>query len=325
MFDRKPAVALEREANAAARQVMRGGTASVRGALRTVDGGVGRSAWDGSGQALAPESRRFFEQGFGRDFGKVRIHADSEAAQSASANGARAFTQGTHIVFGAGAYAPDTPRGQRLLAHELAHTIQQETASAETIQRQTPEEEAAEALTADVEEDVWGLKITRRMCRCKSDVIDDMDTAKLFADAYNTCDTAANPTAFEVEDCFDAAFPSKTTVASTSSSGTKTLPPPSTDPCKQIVNKVAYVHETMHARHTDKLAKRQGKAFFADWRKLAGDKDRVDKLRPTYPVEIAAFESDWYDGHDWAQDEVHAYTWHRRFLHDVLRVLNRIC
>jgi hypothetical protein len=55
----------------------------------------------------------------------VRVHVDQPAAQSAMRLGARAYTSGGHIVFGGGQYAPRTAQGHRLLAHELAHVIQQ--------------------------------------------------------------------------------------------------------------------------------------------------------------------------------------------------------
>lgn len=59
------------------------------------------------------------------DFGQVRVHTDTLAAQSAQALGAEAYTVGRHIVFGAERYAPTTETGKRLLAHELTHFIQQ--------------------------------------------------------------------------------------------------------------------------------------------------------------------------------------------------------
>jgi hypothetical protein len=65
------------------------------------------------------------EPRFGHDFSRVRIHTDQAAAASARAAEAQAFTIGQEIVFGAGQYAPATPAGRELLAHELAHTIQQ--------------------------------------------------------------------------------------------------------------------------------------------------------------------------------------------------------
>ena len=91
-----------------------------------------------SGQALDAGSRGFFEQRFGRDFGQVRVHADPRAAKSARAIGARAYTSGNHIAFAAGEYAPRTSHGQRLLAHELAHVVQQRSSPAfGVVQRQT--------------------------------------------------------------------------------------------------------------------------------------------------------------------------------------------
>lgn len=65
------------------------------------------------------------ESRFGHDFGSVRVHTDDHAAQSARAVNALAYTVGQDIVFDEGRYQPATPGGQRLLAHELAHTVQQ--------------------------------------------------------------------------------------------------------------------------------------------------------------------------------------------------------
>jgi len=65
------------------------------------------------------------ESHFRHDFGQVRIHTDAQSADSAAAEHARAYTVGQDIVFGAGEYDPGSPEGRRLLAHELAHTVQQ--------------------------------------------------------------------------------------------------------------------------------------------------------------------------------------------------------
>lgn len=80
----------------------------------------------GGGQPLPDSTRAFFEPRFGSDFGDIRVHTDADAALSASALSASAYTQGRHVVFAAGQYAPGTDWGRRLLAHELAHTIQQQ-------------------------------------------------------------------------------------------------------------------------------------------------------------------------------------------------------
>jgi len=78
-----------------------------------------------AGEPLDPVARAFMEPRFGRDFSGVRVHTDARASASARAVDALAYTVGEHVVFGAGRYAPATPEGQRLLAHELAHTVQQ--------------------------------------------------------------------------------------------------------------------------------------------------------------------------------------------------------
>ncbi len=66
------------------------------------------------------------EPRFGRDFSHVRVRADVDAAASARALHARAYTRGSELVFGAGEYAPASDAGRRLLAHELAHVVQQD-------------------------------------------------------------------------------------------------------------------------------------------------------------------------------------------------------
>ena len=77
------------------------------------------------GQPLDLSTRTFMESRFGADFGRVRVHADDRAAESADVIRARAYTVGRDVVFGARGYAPSTQSGRELLAHELAHTIQQ--------------------------------------------------------------------------------------------------------------------------------------------------------------------------------------------------------
>ena len=77
------------------------------------------------GVPLDTITRSFMEPRFGHDFGKVRVHADAHAAESAGAVNALAYTVGRDIVFGARQYEPRTIAGQRLLAHELSHVVQQ--------------------------------------------------------------------------------------------------------------------------------------------------------------------------------------------------------
>jgi hypothetical protein len=77
------------------------------------------------GQPLDPDTRAVMEARFGRNFRDVRVHTDALAAQSAREVYAHAYTVGQHIVFDSGQYRPQTAEGRQLLAHELAHTIQQ--------------------------------------------------------------------------------------------------------------------------------------------------------------------------------------------------------
>src|SRR5258708_7514329 len=78
-----------------------------------------------SGRPLDRATRAFMEPRFGHDFSRVRIHTDERAARSSGEMEARAYTVGRDIVFAAGEYAPGTAEGRRLLAHELAHAVQQ--------------------------------------------------------------------------------------------------------------------------------------------------------------------------------------------------------
>ena len=77
------------------------------------------------GQPLDAETRAFMEPRFGRDFSRVRLHSDAKAAQSAQAVNALAYTVGNDIVFGSRQLVSDSQPHQFVLAHELAHVIQQ--------------------------------------------------------------------------------------------------------------------------------------------------------------------------------------------------------
>ncbi len=78
------------------------------------------------GQPLDPANRAFFEPRFGYDFTQVRVHTDAKAAESARAVNALAYTVGRDVAFGANQYAPHSREGQKLIAHELTHVVQQE-------------------------------------------------------------------------------------------------------------------------------------------------------------------------------------------------------
>lgn len=78
------------------------------------------------GRSMDSPTRSFMESRFGRDFSGVRIHTGPSAAQSARDINAKAYTAGNHIAFDDGQYQPNTVGGRHLLAHELAHTVQQQ-------------------------------------------------------------------------------------------------------------------------------------------------------------------------------------------------------
>ena len=110
--------------------VQRAGGAEMRAAPPVMD-----RALTAPGRPLDGGTRAAMEAGFGQDFSGVRVHTGGVAAESAAAVGARAYTVGRDVVFGAGAYRPGTSEGRRLLAHELAHVAQQQTAASGTVQR----------------------------------------------------------------------------------------------------------------------------------------------------------------------------------------------
>lgn len=83
----------------------------------------------GGGQPLTSSAREHFEPRFGQDLSKVRIHSNSESAEMARALNAQAFTTGSDVFFGENKFTPGTREGNRLLAHELTHTIQQGAAA----------------------------------------------------------------------------------------------------------------------------------------------------------------------------------------------------
>lgn len=83
----------------------------------------------GGGRPLDAPVLARMQQAFSSDLSRVRIHDDAGAAHLNRLVSARAFTTGDDIFFGSGEYAPSTPAGERVLAHELAHTLQTDTTS----------------------------------------------------------------------------------------------------------------------------------------------------------------------------------------------------
>jgi Domain of unknown function (DUF4157) len=155
----EPGDALERDADEIAAQVMRtpettgassprgkqSPSASDRGPAR-VEAGA-QTALTGAGVPLPESARAFFEPRFDTDFSEVRVHSGPDAARSAASVQARAYAFGRDVVFARGEYAPGSNAGKRLLAHELAHVVQQRASRGVRLQR-TPARQVSCANTA---------------------------------------------------------------------------------------------------------------------------------------------------------------------------------
>lgn len=148
----------EREADSIAEVVMRrlGDAGSTRLAQRSTSGGhdgtpsIGADGGEldagtdravrsarGGGQAMDGATRGRMEGAFGADFGRIRIHTDARADRLSRDISAEAFTTGRDVFFRSGVYRPGSAGGDRVLAHELAHTVQQGAASATKVRRST--------------------------------------------------------------------------------------------------------------------------------------------------------------------------------------------
>lgn len=102
--------------------------------------GPAADAVSSGGNPLSPADRSFFEPRFGRDLSHVRLHTDASAARAAADIGALAYTHRDHIAFAPGEYRPGREAGRRLMAHELAHTLQRDRGR--TIRRTCPSDPA---------------------------------------------------------------------------------------------------------------------------------------------------------------------------------------
>src|SRR5262249_29923637 len=114
------------------RRVWAAGLLRVPGALRRA-GNTAVTQWlgrPGSGRPLDPATRRTMGSTFGADFHRVRVHDDAQARTAAASVDATAVTHEADIPLGDDAPPLPSAEGQRLLAHELAHVVQQSRAGA---------------------------------------------------------------------------------------------------------------------------------------------------------------------------------------------------
>lgn len=116
------------------------------------------------GESLDEQTQAQMKSRLGYNFGNVRIHHDGGAAESARAVRAQAYTVGQHVVFGGGKFSPHTVTGCALLAHELAHTVQQRDPMASA----SPSGKAAEtSASAAAQEITGGGALTQQLPRCR--------------------------------------------------------------------------------------------------------------------------------------------------------------
>lgn len=148
----------------------------------------------GEGEPLATEARRRMEAAFGEDFSGVRMHKDATAAQLASQQGARAFALGEHVAFASGEFQPGTLVGDAVLAHELAHVMQQREGGAESAKDEASGsvaalEDDADVVAGNAAQSLWsGGAVTPvdkprrgsglRLARCNGDSKPDLKTKK---------------------------------------------------------------------------------------------------------------------------------------------------
>jgi hypothetical protein len=116
----------------------------ARGGCRDLDGGYAAEIAAGPGRELDAATRTRLESAFGRDFSHVRVHTDEAAGATAVSMGAAAYTVGSDVYFAQGYFAPHTSEGSRLLAHELAHVVQNAEHGTSTVVRRAPLPEAVE-------------------------------------------------------------------------------------------------------------------------------------------------------------------------------------
>ncbi|MDQ5820822.1 MAG: DUF4157 domain-containing protein, partial [Actinomycetota bacterium] len=135
------------------------------------------------------------EASFGQSFEDVRIHAGPRGAESARSLGALAFTLGRDVSFATGQYAPGTSAGRRLIAHELAHVVQQRARPERVIRRQPN----CDDLWGQIQEAV--AELIRRAGELVADPLglqwDNWNTPKIFPDGRNAGSVAGHQQQYE--------------------------------------------------------------------------------------------------------------------------------
>jgi len=265
------------------------------------------------------------------DFGGVRIHADSRAAESARAMNALAYTVGRDVVFGPGQYAPATEGGRRLIAHELTHVLQQRGLSSSPVHRcqfqftegfaggaRVPSRPLGEhvpkaPVMRPVEgELVEGFSVTPAMCYCVRSIGIEEERAKTAIKAFQSCSlkertvdglyTCAKIKVYGSKEAAEKAAQVPDAAQASSETGAITWATEEEEKerikvlghkehCYRLIVRAAILrHETKHIEQFDEIAKSLGAQFFAEFKALQSDPQRIEKLRKQFRKETAQYE-----------------------------------
>lgn len=155
-------------------------TAGVGSASAMHPGAIRQSL--GAGASLEPGLRTDMERQFGARFSGVRVHTDSTAGALSKQHSAKAFTVGNHVAFAQGQYRPDTLQGKLLIAHELAHTVQQSSGQVHTgispVDESRLEQAADVASVAAVTGDSWATSGTFQQAGLRFQGCSDKEKSK---------------------------------------------------------------------------------------------------------------------------------------------------
>jgi len=196
----------------------------------------------GSGHALDGRVQRQMSSAFGYDFSGVRVHTDATAGELSGRLNARAFTIGRDVAFAAGEYQPGTLIGDALIAHELAHVVQQGAARGAAPQSKGRETDAstlevdADQAAVGIVSQLWGGERQQqaaprqrsglRLSRCSKSVPKPtLPSQPTQADQKNVC--KGSPIRIEIRRSadFDATFTKKPMDARMAGSGVSFIVP----------------------------------------------------------------------------------------------------
>jgi hypothetical protein len=306
------------------------------------------------GRPLDAATRAFFEPRFGHDFSEVRVHTDAKAAESARSVNALAYTVGRDVVFGTGQYAPYSREGRRLLAHELGHVVQQSAISASFagLQKQAARKRitrehvpAAPSLRPTEGEVVSGFPLTRVHCGCGTEIDVEERGIDEAIEAFAACQRRGVQSVVELYSCVRhrilgpklAALPPAAWANPRTSKiewpteqvrreQAEMLKDPDVGPCVPLVWWSTLTHETQHLKQFEEVAAKLGPQFLAEFNRLTGDPERMEKLARRFPRQTQKYMAEtelsvrWY-----VKIEIEAYQQEKRFLADVRAALLRIC